>query len=529
MKKTLALALSLLLACLPLAGCGMFYPQLPEVPPDWTAETEAPQTVQTEPVGETISMTEPQSQEVVLPDEFDVRDRLAYVLIYDPDSYDESGVIAAQNADYNPTLRTGDFVDQLNPERTPVELETQSPLPRRTRRSLMADLSGLKLQPSGQGGSLNQPTFRLGENREFYAGGTKKEQFTCVYTGANCCAWIADGDFDQDMIKRISREVDRTLLPAVIEQYGEPRFYADGGKVSLLFHNDDSQAPVWFWPAELYTPSELKTADADAFGINREGALLHVNTRRLGDPEDADNTQLLYAALVRELQHLVSATDAFYSANGLAPASWLDESMSAWAAETMYPGAAGTQGDVAAFYDAAAYRTGLSLLNFSVAEDEPGAYGAAALFAQYLTELAGEDAFYRLHQAYRDKENPVVGEAQAIYRIMPEIVAADIDQAYVYPSSLRFSTPEQQWLSKLMLDFTLRLLQTGKAGLPLTAGLDPHSLIYDVRDPAELQGAGHVLLATVDGHYVIPSDADHGLLYLGLNEQFQPVTQLIYR
>ena len=55
------------------------------------------------------------------------------------------------------------------------------------------------------------------------------------------------------------------------------------------------------------------------------------------------------------------------------------------------------------------------------------------------------------------------------------------------------------------------------------------TLLYDEINPADIQGGGRVIAATMDGTFEIPDDADYGLIYIGLDADFKPVTGICYK
>lgn len=54
------------------------------------------------------------------------------------------------------------------------------------------------------------------------------------------------------------------------------------------------------------------------------------------------------------------------------------------------------------------------------------------------------------------------------------------------------------------------------------------SLLYDETEPADIEGGGRIIVALKLGEFEIPKDADEGLIYVGLNSEFEVVTKLYY-
>ena len=52
-------------------------------------------------------------------------------------------------------------------------------------------------------------------------------------------------------------------------------------------------------------------------------------------------------------------------------------------------------------------------------------------------------------------------------------------------------------------------------------------LLYDSLMEAEIEGGGRIVFATKDGKFQIPQDADPGLIFVGLNEDLEVVTNFV--
>ena len=104
------------------------------------------------------------------------------------------------------------------------------------------------------------------------------------------------------------------------------------------------------------------------------------------------------STLAHELQHLICATDAFNYMDSPFMRTWLNEAMSAYAEEMVYPGIKESGGYNEVYYLSNNFRTGQSLYNFDTTFDEYiGAYGAVYLYSQYLREQIGENFFKDIH------------------------------------------------------------------------------------------------------------------------------------
>ena len=81
-------------------------------------------------------------------------------------------------------------------------------------------------------------------------------------------------------------------------------------------------------------------------------------------------------------------------------------------------------------------------------------------------------------------------------------------------------------MSKLTLHFYLVMFsKTGN--LPNYNYIDVPSLLYDEMSGATIEGGGRIVLATKDTSFEIPKDADPGLIYVGLDKNFQVVTSYV--
>ena len=114
------------------------------------------------------------------------------------------------------------------------------------------------------------------------------------------------------------------------------------------------------------------------------------------------------------------------------------------------------------------------------------------------------------------------GEPTAAFR-------REIDEKYTFPSSYSFRTEEEEWMSKLTLDFYLSYLSFGSDDPNVYANIDSRKLLYDEIDPADIEGGGRILIALQDDTFTVPDDADSGLIYIGLDSDFNPVTDMICR
>lgn len=98
---------------------------------------------------------------------------------------------------------------------------------------------------------------------------------------------------------------------------------------------------------------------AAADGINTDHAIININSDML-----SEDIEFVQATLSHEFQHLICATDAFYYAQSPLMETWLNESMSAYAEELIYPGRKEENHYNDVFYLSDSFREGQSLYNF---------------------------------------------------------------------------------------------------------------------------------------------------------------------
>ena len=83
-------------------------------------------------------------------------------------------------------------------------------------------------------------------------------------------------------------------------------------------------------------------------------------------------------------------------------------------------------------------------------------------------------------------------------------------------------------MSKLVLDFYLDML-SNKSKISAFGNIEPDELLYDDIDGADIEGGGRLIIAVKDTTFEIPEDADDGLIYIGLDKNFKPVTDYVYK
>lgn len=450
---------------------------------------------------------------------------LRYVLVYNPTVYDE-GAYDGKNVRYSPgTLGTQIDVgmtrsDGLAEDRLywPIGQDQLPGIPAEE-----VDLSGSKAAGLGK-------TYRVGDTQNFYghtAGDTSEPRqlytFQCRYAGTNCYIWTYDTSLDDAAVKAIGREFDNTVYGAVTKAFGKPRYEKD--KVHLMIYPIQQYVLGLFNSVDLYTSSELTSAQIKKYGANTDVNMVHINALWAERPE---YRTVIYATLAHEYQHLICFSDALARADAKSCNVWLNEAMSGYIEELLYPGTKEADGHLKAYEESYLIRWGWSLYDFSTNSDDIGAYGSVYLFSEYLANLAGKDVFSEVHDYWRTGYGTEISDAKALRNAVPGYVERRIDQSITYPAGIKFRNEDEEWLSKLTLDFYLSLLRADSAGPAAFRKIDRQALLYDGVFASEIAGGGRLILALSGDTFTVPSDADKGLIYVGLNEDFEVVTDFIY-
>lgn len=523
MKRSLSLFLCLLLFALPILGCsgGSNQDSYYEDPDDgwdddpyYSDPTKAPQSYTTPAPMPTGS-------------DFSGRDDIAYVLIFNPNIYKET-------LNWNEKLTTGSIGQLIDvsmaraDELEPFEPEFK-PYQQTSSGELFAGYTG-ELDLNRAGGI--QPIYSLGDTRQFYAGDEYRslQTFECVYAGSHCYVWSTGGSVSTAQANKIGSEFDNKIYDADVTTFGTPRYEDEGGKIHLLYYPMTDGLLGFFWPVEIFATGEYLTEqEAEYYGANQDLAIINLNSDLIGYPQ---YEEMIFATTAHEFQHLINASDLFYTVDPLSIgyiSTWLNESMSGYIEEKLYPGVKDTEGHYEAFASSYLIKHGQSMFNFSTEFNDIGVYGSVYLFSQYLENLAGGDVFRNIHDYWRNSYSRTLCDAEALHNSVSSSVAAQIEAAYSYPGNVRFDSADEEWMSKLILDFYMSLLSFDAGDPAAYAKVQAQTLLYDEINPADIEGGGRVIAATKDGTFEIPADADYGLLYIGLDSNFQPVTGIVYK
>ena len=554
MKKHISLLLVAVMMTALLAGCGSGAPAAVETAADQNDSAEQQNTLSEEEVSTELPLiqeAEPQSSQISLTDanDFSGRNDIAYVLIYNPANWDEEKSDGKGN-DLNEKLNTGTLESQIDANmRVRAGLEDEEPEFSFIAQTKFTGLpEGMELNPDSVRAGGLPDLYDVGDTSDFFVGISDRrlETLTCLYAGDSCYVWALNGCISDAQAQRYGKEFDEVIYPADTEIYGSARFVEDGGKVHILYYDfasSESSVLGFFKPNDLFSSDDFDGTPADkkAFFernmLNVDRATINVNAIACRNPA---NETVVFSTQAHEFQHLICFTDyfeSFYGSEGRfagTPDTWLNEAMSGYIEEKLYPGVKESEGHYFSLASSGLIRHGQSLYNFYTSNvlniySDVGVYGSVFLFSNYLENENDSQIFHRIHDYYRAASNADISTAAALYASVDDSFRSQIDQRYSYPAQLQFASKAQEWTSKMALDYYLSLLSFDSSDPACYANVRAATLLYDELDPTLIEGGGRVLVATLDGSFTIPDDADYGLIYIGLDKSFNPVTGICYK
>ena len=371
--------------------------------------------------------------------------------------------------------------------------------------------------------------FDVGDETEFYVfsedlRSRDQETFECMYAGEHCYIWYLEGEeIDESAADTLGEEFDNHIYENDTEAFGPGRFVEDG-KLNILCYPMPKGYGGFFYLYDIFSSAEIDEKTAEANMLNVDRAIINVNSDSFEDDMDYATSTLAH-----EFQHQICASDLFYYSGTPRMKSWLNEAMSAYAEELNYSGIkeAGHYNEM--FYLSDNYRKGQSLYNFENATDEYiGAYGAVYLFEEYLREKNGDGVFFNIHDYWRNSYDPDATEAKALAASVDNDYYLQIGMNYEYDADLldEFDSFEADWISKMTLDFYLKTLDLSFANLEEYGEMVYLQMLYTDIDSVDIEGGGRILVATQDGSYEIPDDADDNLIYIGFDENMQVCTPM---
>ena len=129
---------------------------------------------------------------------------------------------------------------------------------------------------------------------------------------------------------------------------------------------------------------------------------------------------------------------------------------------------------------------------------------------------------------WRESYSSTLSVPEALAKAVSSSVYSKIDNSINYSGlNLKFNNDSEEWMSKLTLNFYLNML-SNSSRISAFNDIDRAALLYDSIDGAKIEGGGRIIVALSDTTFKIPAGSDNGLIYVGLDENFQPITDFIY-
>ena len=548
MKRKISLLLCTAMLAGTLSGCGAAAPTAPETPaPEESQEAAGDEEISADLAKSLLEMGDSFQASMAIDDVlntvsagggvyarqsagggngggFTIED-VDYVLIYNPYIYDQREKKSTTN------LYTGDFSSQIavgtnRADDFELDMSANSPA--------QPDAFDIETQKGGRGPGMVE-TFKEGEKSQFYYCSSvannqrKKAEFKCEYVGKNCYIWSLDGSVSAKDAKLFGEEFDSTIYDNDVKAFGEARFTDDGGKVNLLFYPMDVKGICGFFTnADIFSAGEVPKQYIEENGLNTDRAIININSDMVAvlGPKEVNST------VAHEFQHLICSSNALENPTSpvVMMSTWLNESMSAYAEELNYPGIKKESDYNICMYPSTNFRKGQSLYNFSIENDEYiGAYGAVYLFEEFIRHYDGDEVLTSIHNYWRTKPSEKLTESEALIGSVSDSFKKTVDESVEYPAEISkgFKSDADEWMSKLTLDFYLETLTPDLADLK-DYSMDLRNLmIYDEKGATDIEGGGRVIVATQGGSYTVPSDADSDLIYIGMDKNFNVVTDVI--
>lgn len=544
MKKTIALLLALVMLALPLAGCSSSDTKETKettAAPAPTLDTGYQGAIggnegYTFPTLEWEDNTDPTEEEELPPvelaklGEVSVTDKIQhddmkYVMVYNPAIYDEC-------LEENIALSTGKIEDQIIVDMDRADGLTEDPI-----YTPMSQAELTLLTPNGKmednRADLMGRIFLEGDVEAFYTYDASMEdprilrEFTCIYAGEYCNIWSYNGSISKQEAAQCGEAFDTDIAIQMTEKFGDPRF---DSQVNFLYYPMQDGLLGCFSGMDLLAEPELPYFNLENSGANTSVNLLHMNS--LYEPTGVDSI----STLAHEFQHLICFTNALANENLFACRTWMDEAMSGYVEEMIYPGIQYHAGRMDSYMGSDLIRYGQSLYNFTTntesrEEWDIGVYGSVYLFASYLERLGGEDVFANFHNYWRNSYSETLCEAEALVNAVPGEVLEAVSESVIYPTEFSYETfysAEEEWMSKLTLQFYLDLLDMDESDPADFHNVETEALLYDQLDPAMIEGGGRVLLQTKGDTYEVPTQSGTGLIYVALDADFNVLSISIH-
>lgn len=443
-------------------------------------------------------------------------DDLAYVMIYNPaiNVYKEYEEIDGYN------YSTGTLSDQIE-----VDMDRGDGLEEDTI-TLTSPLLNIEVDPSDLDLEANRGDnlgieYSFGDTKEFFtyvnrSDNREKVEMTCVYEGEYCYVWNP-GDYDDEILVEYGETFDEDIYGTLTDLFGEPRFVGEKGKVNIFFASMNPNYGGCVLINEIYTSKELPKADK--YTLNTDHTIVYINGDYANNPA---NKEAMCSTIAHELQHAVAGATGYTQDKSLS--IWLNEAMSGYIERVLYGQDMKTE-NVKDFNSSEVFRNGQSLYNFYQDQRDWGRYGIVYLFTEYLADLTGEDIFSDIHAYWRNSYSDTLNEAEAFANCVSKSAKKEINNSITYPEHIKFNNENEEFQSKLTLNFHLSVLAKE---LSAYKDVKPKYMVYDQYDDAVIEGGGRIIVAVNSDTFEIPEDADEGLVYVGLDSDFNVVTDFIF-
>lgn len=451
-------------------------------------------------------------------------DDLRYVMIYNPNIYDAAAPYLSVN------LETGNISSQINVDanRGGLEDANKTVLANPTPNEVLANMNLTMVEPELNRAEIVIPEYKIGDKKKFYTFDSDEKmsrieaEFECLYKGEHCYVWSADSNFKKADATKYGTEFDTKIFDALKEVFDTPRFVKSGGKVHIMIKPLANGLGGVFFNPDAYATGEISDEMHNEYKNNFNHDIVTINSIYNGYIDDS----ILFSTLAHETQHLILASHRV--SNGLNPIStpWINEVMSGYIEEYLYPGIQLDSGRYRDYETSNRIRYGQSLYNFNC-DTDIGVYGSVYLFSQYLINVAGKDVFSNYHNLWAMNYNPYLSDAESLSFSVSTEGYAKADNLITYPDTISFNSEDEEWLSKLALDFYLTTLRRDGTEPANFANFEPSALLYDQTLSATIEGGGRIIVEANGTCFEIPEDADSGLVYVGMDKDFNVVTDFV--
>lgn len=481
---------------------------------------------------DTTEETLPQLDPIVMPQLSVVQNQnslnhkdMKYVMIYNPD-------IIVMNSQYVYAGSTGTFGNQIEPYMNRSDSLNDDKL--MVTPDQLNPVIDAKINTEGDRAGF-APTYRVGNTKQFYSyPDTSLDEprivrsFNCRYVGENCYIWVYNNTISDEVAQKYGKEFDENIYPQSVERFGLPRYAEEGGKIHLLYYPMQQEFAGCFCMLDLYASYEFTPDVIAQYGINTDHAIFHMNALYASNPAAELG---MTTTMAHEFQHLLLGSASLCRPDYLSAPAWINEAMSTYIEPVLYPEYAAQQQNYVRLHSDSLIRHGQSLYNFNnltpTNEYEFSTYDHVYLFANYLERLAGDKVFSEIHRYWRTSYSPTMSDMETIAKCVPTTVYQQVMDS-IGPGYKSFVLQSDEFMSKLVLQFYLDMLDRDDTDPVAFATLDPGMLIYDEVNGANVQPGGRVIVALRGSTYQIPEDATAGLVYIGLDANFQPVTPILY-